>query len=276
MSITWFNYGPEVINVEEGRDAVLPCSLSTKEDIESKVFDWKKDGQNEVFMYDAGIHYNNGRTGQDEQFKGRVSHFHDELKNGNASIIIRNTKMADSGNYTCIFPHLQPSQMFHLQLAVGAAPEPYISMWDVTDSGVRLKCAVRGAFPQPKLQWQDSDGNLLRAEEPQISERGGRYDVTLQTTVTKTKTNRFHCVVKQEDISHMIDANITVPDKLFEDTCSRVEVTEWLLGGFALGVLSLAAVLAFLVATKRITIGSNKGFLQRRNGPSETPLNLPA
>lgn len=112
---------PGVVTVvaEEGSDVILPCSLSTKENIGFKLFDWKKDGPKEVFLYDAGIHYNNGRSGQDEQFKGRVSHFEDELKNGNASIIIRHTKMADSGNYSCIFPRLQPKQIFHISLLVG-------------------------------------------------------------------------------------------------------------------------------------------------------------
>ncbi|XP_073324030.1 V-set domain-containing T-cell activation inhibitor 1-like [Pagrus major] len=105
--------------VKEDDDAVLPCSLSTKEDITGKLFDWKKDGQKEVFMYDSGIHYNNGLSGQDEQFKGRVSHFQDQLKNGDASIKITKTKMADSGNYSCIFPRPEPRQTFNIELVVG-------------------------------------------------------------------------------------------------------------------------------------------------------------
>ena len=107
------------VAVEEGGDAILPCSLSTKENIEKMVFDWKKDGQKEVFFYDKGNHYNKGRAGQDEQFKGRVSHFKDELKSGNASIIIKHTTVADSGDYTCEFPQLQPRQIFHIKLHVG-------------------------------------------------------------------------------------------------------------------------------------------------------------
>ncbi|XP_074504257.1 V-set domain-containing T-cell activation inhibitor 1-like isoform X2 [Sebastes fasciatus] len=111
--------GPGVINVavEEGSDVVLLCSLSTKDDIEKMVFDWKKDVQKEkeVFFYQAGKHYNNGRGGQSEQFKGRVSHFQDELKYGNASIKLHKTKMSDSGNYTCTFPNKQTS---HITLVV--------------------------------------------------------------------------------------------------------------------------------------------------------------
>ena len=114
--------GPAVIKVtvEEGSDVVLPCVLSSKENLEPKLFDWKRDDQKEVFLYDAGIHYNNGLSGQDEQFKGRISHFPEELRNGNASIMIRNTKVADSGDYTCDFPRLQPKrQKLHIKLVVG-------------------------------------------------------------------------------------------------------------------------------------------------------------
>ncbi|XP_073324019.1 CD276 antigen-like [Pagrus major] len=101
--------------VEEDDDAVLPCSLSTKEDITAKTFDWRKDERRqEVFFYNSGIF-----TGQDEQFRGRVSHFQDQLKNGDASIKITKTKMADSGTYSCDFPNLQPRQTFNIELVVG-------------------------------------------------------------------------------------------------------------------------------------------------------------
>ncbi|KAL7407269.1 hypothetical protein ABVT39_005977 [Epinephelus coioides] len=206
------NKGPAVVTVEQDRDVILPCSLSTKENIESKLFDWKKaaqkDGKNkEVFFYDAGIHYNNGRPGQSEEFKGRVSHFQEELKHGNASIIIRNTKMADSGDYTCVFPLLQPRQTFHIKLVVGAAPEPYIRSLDETKDWALLQCEVHGT-PKPELQWQDSAGNILPAGEPQVSERDGRLYFTLNTTVTKS--DRYRCVATQKEINHQISAETSV------------------------------------------------------------------
>uniref|UniRef100_A0A3Q3S2W1 Ig-like domain-containing protein n=1 Tax=Mastacembelus armatus TaxID=205130 RepID=A0A3Q3S2W1_9TELE len=113
--------GPDVIKmvVKEGDDAILSCSLSPRENIVQKLFDWKRDGQKEVFLYDAGVHYNNGRTGQDEQFRGRVSHFPDQLQFGDASIVIRNTKVTDSGNYTCDFPRPQPIRRGLIELVVG-------------------------------------------------------------------------------------------------------------------------------------------------------------
>lgn len=94
--------GPPVI-VKEGDDAILPCSVYDKRNIESMPFNWKKvgpAGQKVIFLYDPG---NDGRTSQDEQFRGRVSHFSDKLKNGNASITIKNTKSTDNGKYICSF-----------------------------------------------------------------------------------------------------------------------------------------------------------------------------
>ncbi|XP_026176504.1 CD276 antigen-like [Mastacembelus armatus] len=110
--------GDITVKVKEGHDAILPCSLSPRESIVQKCFYWTKDGQKEVFLYDAGVHYNNGLTGQDEQFKGRVFHFPDQLQSGNASVVIRNTKMTDSGNYTCDFPRLQPKRQGLIKLIV--------------------------------------------------------------------------------------------------------------------------------------------------------------
>ncbi|XP_038547975.1 butyrophilin-like protein 1 [Micropterus salmoides] len=200
--------GPVI--VKEESDAILPCSLSTKKDIESELFDWKKKGQKnkDVFLYNDKAFYGQGLSGQDEQFKGRVSHFPDELKYGNASIIIRNTKASDSGNYTCVFPDLQQSPVL-IELVVGVSPKPSVKILNQTNDGALLQCEVLGASPKPTVEWQDSAGNKLPAEEPQVSERGGSYDITLLTTVKKA--DRFHCVATQEEIKHRTETDTYVP-----------------------------------------------------------------
>ncbi|KAF1392282.1 hypothetical protein PFLUV_G00051180 [Perca fluviatilis] len=88
------------------------------------------------------------------------------------------------------------------------APEPDINIIDATDDGVLLQCEVRGAAPKPRVEWQDRDGNKLPAEDPQVSERGDRYHITLQTTVTKTGCCR--CVVTQEETNRRTHAEIYV------------------------------------------------------------------
>ncbi|XP_049445811.1 uncharacterized protein LOC125896893 isoform X1 [Epinephelus fuscoguttatus] len=204
---------PVVVTVTQDEDALLPCSLSTKENIEQGHFDWNKVAQNnekqkEVFQYLNGRHSNTGYGSQDKEFKDRVSHFQEELKDANASIIIRNTKVADSGDYTCDFT--EPRQTFHIKLVVGTCPKPYLRILRPTTDGMLLQCVVRGASPKPKVEWKDSSGKILLAEEPQVTDRGGLYDIILQTTVTKT--DNYSCVSTQEEICHQIsdDTHVSV------------------------------------------------------------------
>ncbi|KAI9513994.1 hypothetical protein NQZ68_037244 [Dissostichus eleginoides] len=143
--------------VPEGGDALFPASISR--DAEADYFEWKKVGPGgetlDVFKYDAGLHYNNkGLSGQSEQFKGRVSHFHYKLKYGNASIVIGNTTAADSGNYSCSFPRVQPPLNFYLELVVAAAPKPSVTVLTATageqeseDSYSRGAMLMVGIFP---------------------------------------------------------------------------------------------------------------------------------
>ena len=113
---------PIKVVVNEGDDAILPCSFSSR-DIRLELFDWKKDkdkkNMKEVFMYDKGKVYDKGDNRQDEQFRGRVFHFPEHLDVGNASIVIRATKLTDSGNYTCLFPLLVPERRSNIELVVG-------------------------------------------------------------------------------------------------------------------------------------------------------------
>ena len=85
-------------------------------------------------------------------------------------------------------------------MSTAASPKPYVTTLDETQDRSLLQCEVRGASPKPKVEWKDSSGNILPAEEPQVSERGSSYSITLNITVTQT--GRYRCVVTQEDINH--------------------------------------------------------------------------
>ena len=126
--------------VKEGSDAILPCSFSSR-DIRQELFDWIKDKKDkkdkkEVFMYDKGKVYDERHAGQDEQFRGRVFHFPEHLDVGNASIVIRDTKLTDNGNYTCLFPHPPPGRRSNIVLVVGEFFHKLLKRWLFTVWGV--------------------------------------------------------------------------------------------------------------------------------------------
>uniref|UniRef100_A0A669E3E3 Selection and upkeep of intraepithelial T-cells protein 3-like n=1 Tax=Oreochromis niloticus TaxID=8128 RepID=A0A669E3E3_ORENI len=199
------------VTVKEDDGVILPCSLSTNENIESMLFDWKKEGtvpQKNVFLYDDGKYYNNGLSGQDEEFKDRVSHFPEELKHGNASIRIKKTRLEDNGTYLCKFPKLKPEiRTFHIELVVepvlkvrnvpGAAPEPSVTNLNESSDWALLKCDVKGAYPEPTVEWWNSNNQTIPSEEPQVSKEGEHFYVTLKTTVKKT--DYYRCVATQKE-----------------------------------------------------------------------------
>uniref|UniRef100_A0A3P9PKN1 Ig-like domain-containing protein n=1 Tax=Poecilia reticulata TaxID=8081 RepID=A0A3P9PKN1_POERE len=108
------------VNAAAGSDAILNCKLPVNT---HQIFDWKKTDTSpaqEVFLYERGSHYNNGKSGQNEHFIKRVEFFEDQLQFGNASIRIKNTKLTDSGIYSCEFPKLDlPELKTYVKLVVG-------------------------------------------------------------------------------------------------------------------------------------------------------------
>ncbi|XP_005948531.1 V-set and immunoglobulin domain-containing protein 1 isoform X2 [Haplochromis burtoni] len=243
------------VTVKEDDDVILPCSLSTNVNIEKVLFDWKKEGtvpQKEVFMYVEGNHYNNGLPGQDEQFRDRVSHFPEELKYGNASIRIKQTKLEDKGIYTCDFPRLLPEpKIFRIELVVGAAPKPYVKM--LKDKGL-LECEVPGASPKPTVEWWDRDNKTLPSKTLQDTRDDNRFYITIQTTVTKPGC--YYCVATQMEIWHQISSETCVPEVS--------DSTGWVVAGVVSVVL--VGVLVGVAVLKA------KGYNCKKDSPRETSL----
>uniref|UniRef100_A0A669E4Y6 Selection and upkeep of intraepithelial T-cells protein 3-like n=1 Tax=Oreochromis niloticus TaxID=8128 RepID=A0A669E4Y6_ORENI len=208
------------VTVKEDDGVILPCSLSTNENIESMLFDWKKEGtvpQKNVFLYDDGKYYNNGLLGQDEEFKDRVSHFPEELKHGNASIRIKKTRLEDNGTYLCKFPNLKPEiRTFHIQLVVepilkvrvNGAAQPSVTILNQTDDWALLQCDVQSGSPRPTVEWWDSNNQIIPSEKPQVSKIGDRFYITVSTTVKKD--DNYRCVATQKDIWHQSQKKIYI------------------------------------------------------------------
>ncbi|XP_056880675.1 butyrophilin-like protein 10 isoform X5 [Takifugu flavidus] len=203
--------------VKEDSEVVLNCSASGS--VTDQIFDWKKDKNVEVFIYSKGITYGSDWAGQSPQFVGRVAHFPEALDLGNASIRIKKAEVRDSGIYTCTFPHPAPVLRSEISLVVecilkvrppgeGASPEPLIRTVDGGPDRALLQCEVKGAHPRPAVQWQDSSGRVLPAQETESEERDGRFYVTVRANVSRS--GDYSCVVTQEEFCHQINSTTFV------------------------------------------------------------------
>ncbi|XP_008303392.1 V-set domain-containing T-cell activation inhibitor 1-like isoform X1 [Stegastes partitus] len=261
-------HGPDVttVVVKEWDDVVLPCSAGTEENLEQGQFYWIKDDKTLVFRHGVDVEHNNSRPGEDEPFKGRMSHFPDQLKFGNASLLIEFTPLENAGNYTCYIPHLLVER-FTVRLVVepilrdrsleipDALVKPFARILDNSVDGVLLRCEVHGAVIKPTLKWLDADRNVMPTVDLDVYERGGRYFVFLLTAVNMTIDNYYRCEATQEEISHEVYDDVSVPEQMFE-SCPEFYV--WIAVWFS-GVLSLAAVLGLVACGKCIRKRIKKG-----------------
>ncbi|CAI5686554.1 unnamed protein product [Oreochromis niloticus] len=201
------------VTVKEDDDVILPCSLSTNENIEKELFVWKKEGTvplKEVFLFDAGTF----NKGQDAEFKGRISHIPEELKYGNASIRMTQTRLEDRGIYTCSFPMIQPSvKTSRIELVVGAAPKPYVT---ILEKKGLLECEVPGASPKPTVEWWDSDNKTLSSKTLEDRKEQDRFHVIIQATAPKSGC--YRCVTTQMNIWHQISSKICVHEDVRSGT----------------------------------------------------------
>ncbi|XP_055365093.1 coxsackievirus and adenovirus receptor-like [Betta splendens] len=192
--------GPVIVRVKEGDNGILPCKIN--KDISFELFEWIKDGKKDVYLHEG-----KPLSGQDEEFKGRVSHFDHKLKNGDASITISDTKVSDIGDYTCDFPDLKTKQTSTVRLVVGKAAKVSILKPEQTEDGFLLQCLVSDVSPGFKLNisWFDGSGNKL-IEQKSNTESEKLH--ILQTTVKKSDT--YRCVATMEELSHQVHSEVHV------------------------------------------------------------------
>lgn len=88
------------------------------------------------------------------------------------------------------------------------AAEPEITIFVQRNGGALLQCDVKNAYPEPTVKWQKSNNQIIHSEKPQVSEQGGRFNITLKATVKKP--DRYRCVATQEKIKHRVQEEINV------------------------------------------------------------------
>uniref|UniRef100_A0AAY5E9R2 Ig-like domain-containing protein n=1 Tax=Electrophorus electricus TaxID=8005 RepID=A0AAY5E9R2_ELEEL len=173
--------GPDVpVVAAPGSDIILPCSIKPKASEQSHVsavdmeVKWSRTDLNSAVVH----HYMDKidkNEDQDPSYRGRTALFKEELQYGNTSLLLKNVKVSDGGQYTCQVDSKQDNAI---------------------SSGVLLQCDSKGWWPVPELQWLDSEGAEVRAGVTESCEDGEGFYVRRSLTAHSSDTNTYICRVK--------------------------------------------------------------------------------
>uniref|UniRef100_A0A803JAA9 Butyrophilin-like 2 n=1 Tax=Xenopus tropicalis TaxID=8364 RepID=A0A803JAA9_XENTR len=144
-----------------GSDADLGCSLVPADSAESMTIKFHRGDPNSyVYVYNKNP-YDPGS--QDEKYKDRTEFLTENIRQGQVTLKIKNVQPSDTGSYTCLFvaPNHYSTGIVELQLAA-IGKEPTIQQGK--NGKVTGPCESSGWYPEPKLQWIDSEGHILESE----------------------------------------------------------------------------------------------------------------
>uniref|UniRef100_A0AAQ4QKU2 Ig-like domain-containing protein n=1 Tax=Gasterosteus aculeatus aculeatus TaxID=481459 RepID=A0AAQ4QKU2_GASAC len=207
--------GPsETVQVQAlaGDDILLPCSYRVPPSNELPTVEWSKKGlePNVVLLYRDGCETPEMKN---PAFWYRTSLVTKELTLGNISLRIGDVRLSDAGSYRCtrLWKNL-PRDVTEVQLVVGAASEPKLSVTRPAGGGVALQCTADCWLPEPRISFLDGRGDVIEADEPKRDQDArGCFSVGLTATL-QDASGRVTCRVHQADINQTREVEETLPE----------------------------------------------------------------
>ncbi|XP_070281819.1 uncharacterized protein [Myotis yumanensis] len=188
--------GPyEALMAMLGGDAELPCFLMHHQSIKNMKISWTRSLPSQV------VHlYEDGRDKPEEameEYFGRTQLVKNVMHKGTVVLRIHNVQPSDSGQYRCAFQHgsFYSDTVIELKVAaLGSNPQFHVEV--TKSSQLRLECKSEGWFPQPKVQWMDSEGGEISAEsETHTQDKGGLFHVTTSLLLREPSQKNLICSI---------------------------------------------------------------------------------
>uniref|UniRef100_H2ZUZ9 Ig-like domain-containing protein n=1 Tax=Latimeria chalumnae TaxID=7897 RepID=H2ZUZ9_LATCH len=190
----------QTLKARLGEDITLQCHLEPPTDATDMVIKWTKPESNEVVYL-----YGNTKNehSQNRTYIERTELLKEDLAKGIISLILKNVRLADMGNFTCEVEKELWYEDSKLEVTVGgklAYSEPHFELDGYEFSGrfyygIRLLCKSEGWYPQPEIHWTNENGeNLISLSKPKIVKNlDGVFAVETDIKVMKGSGNTFTC-----------------------------------------------------------------------------------
>ncbi|KAI2645308.1 Butyrophilin-like protein 3 [Labeo rohita] len=168
-----------------------------------------KDSQ--VHLYDDHVDKN---TDQIQSYIGRTKLNHQELQRGDASLKLSSVRVSDEGLYKCFIQSKYQYDDTTVNVSVEAVGRPPVITVDGFDhsGGLHLQCESEGWYPEPDLEWLNSEGVSLSSETTETHRNEDRFSVK-QTITVHHRDDKIHCRVKLRH--HVLETQIITTSKRF-------------------------------------------------------------
>ncbi|XP_016377289.1 butyrophilin subfamily 1 member A1-like isoform X2 [Sinocyclocheilus rhinocerous] len=196
-----------------GEDVILPCSVKPLMSVVDMRVEWfrldLKDSV--VHVYEDHVDKN---TDQSQSYRGRTKLIHQELQRGNASLKLSTVRVSDEGRYKCFIQSKSWYDDATVDVKVEVVGHPPVITVDGFDhsGGLRLQCESEGWYPEPVLEWLNSEGVSLSSETTETHRNTDGFSVKHTVTVYE-RDSKIHCRVKLRH--HMLETLIITTSNMF-------------------------------------------------------------
>ncbi|XDV12407.1 hypothetical protein PO909_001099 [Leuciscus waleckii] len=194
-----------------GEEVILPCSVKPSISVVDMRVEWfRLDLKDSVHLYDD---HEDRNTDQIQSYRGRTKLIHQELQRGNASLKLSTVRVSDEGRYKCFIQSKSWSDDATIDVRVEAVGRPPVITVDGFDrsGGLHLQCESEGWYPEPDLEWLDSEGVSLSSETTETHRNSDRFSV--KHTIIVYHSGKIHCRVKLRH--HMLETLINTTNNRF-------------------------------------------------------------
>ncbi|KAG7233594.1 hypothetical protein INR49_006826 [Caranx melampygus] len=193
-----------------GEAVVLPCSITTKGDMFT--LEWSRVGPplEIAFVYRQGCETFEMKS---PVFQFRTNLFMSQLNSGNMSLRVSELRLSDQGEYQCkiIEPGTKPKVVETVELFVGAASQPRLSVVPGEGDRMVLQCESNCWFPAPNVTFLDDQGKDLPARNPMRNQDSQGCFYVKRNVTLQTDTKRVTCRVRHPLRNQARYAEINIP-----------------------------------------------------------------
>ncbi|XP_048037023.1 butyrophilin subfamily 2 member A1-like isoform X2 [Megalobrama amblycephala] len=195
-----------------GEDVILPCSVKPNISVVDMRVEWFRPDliDSQVHLYDD---HKDKNTDQIQSYRGRTTLNHQELQRGNASLKLSSVRVSDEGRYKCFIQSESWSDDAIINVKVEAVGRPPVITVDGFDlsGGLHLQCETEGWYPEPDLEWLDSEGVSLSSGTTETHSNTDGFSV--KNTIIVYHSGKIHCRVKMKH--HMLETLIDTSNNRF-------------------------------------------------------------